>query len=63
MYGLKYLLCQPKGTRCNIVHAIYQTKESIAKLAKIFHSAADKLFLNSSRSGEFLWADYSSTTD
>ena len=45
MYGLKYLLCQPKGTRCNIVHAIYQTKESIAKLAKIFHSAADKLFV------------------
>ena len=41
--------------RCNIVHAIYQTKESIAKLAKIFHLAADKVLLNSSRSGEFLW--------
>ena len=45
MYGLKYILYQPKGTRCNIVHAIYQTKESIAKLAKIFHSAADMSFV------------------
>ena len=34
---LKHLLCQPKGTRCSIVHVIYQTKELIGILCKIFH--------------------------
>ena len=39
-YGLKHLLCQPKGTRCSIVRVIYQTEELIGILCKIFHSAA-----------------------
>ena len=37
------LVCRP---RCSIVHVIYQTKELIGILCKIFHSAADMSCVN-----------------
>ena len=63
-YGLKHLLCQPEGTRCSIVHVIYQTKELIGILCKIFHSAADMScvsILQQWTVDSFYGTDYSST--
>ena len=63
-YGLKRLLCQPKGTRCSIGHVIYQTKELIGILCKIFYSAADMSCVNILQQwtvDSFYGTDYSST--